>query len=164
MPVWEKAHAPITVVIESSNELVRIGLQAIIKARAHINVVGEATNISEAEAIIAREKPHLLMVEVEGKPNILGLVRQLRASFPTLQIIFISGIDEARCTWQALSSGRDGMVLSIQPAAALLATIDYVCQGPAKPLTAEQNPTQPQHKMAQSARIPDAPPRTSSIL
>lgn len=75
MPVWEKAHAPITVVIESSNELVRIGLQAIIKARAHINVVGEATNISEAEAIIAREKPHLLMVEVEGKPNILGLVR-----------------------------------------------------------------------------------------
>ena len=116
------------------NLLVRLGLQAVIKACTHIQLIGEATSLAEAEGIIAREHPHLLMVEGEGKGeiNMLELVWKLKASVPTMKIILFSGIENTHGTWQALSFGIDGIVLTIQPPTALLATIDYVCHRPAK--------------------------------
>lgn len=132
-------------VIASTNLLVRLGLQAVIKACAHIQLIGEATSLAEAEGIIAREHPHLLMVEGEGKGeiNMLELVWKLKASVPTMKIILLSGIENAHGTWQALSFGIDGIVLTIQPPTALLATIDYVCHRPAKAVLDQRNGTSP---------------------
>lgn len=141
MTAPEQGPASIRMAIVSTNQLVRLGLQAVIQARAHIRLIGEATSVIEAEEIIAREKPHLLLVEMRGESAILELVRKMKASVPTIKIIVLSGIEDTHCTWQALSSKIDGIVLNIQPAAALLATIDYVCHGPAKTVSDEPNET-----------------------
>ncbi|MBI4002726.1 MAG: response regulator transcription factor [Nitrospira defluvii] len=137
----ERGHALITMAIVSTNYLVRLGLQTVIKTRAHIQLIGEATSVAEAEELIAREKPHLVLVDSEGEINIRELVRKLKASVPTIKIILLGGIEDAQGTWQGLSSWIDGIVLSIQPPPALLATIDYVCHGQAKTIPDELNGT-----------------------
>lgn len=117
---------PITMVIMSTNPLVRMGLQAVIKARTYIQFVGEATSVDDAEALIARQKPHLVMLEAEEEADLLDLIHKLKALAPNIKIILLSRIEQAPRAWKALSSGIDGIVLTIQPSAALLATIDHI--------------------------------------
>lgn len=64
--------------------------------------------------------------------NIVRLVQEVKASLPTIRIIALHGIEDSHCGAEALSSGLDGMVLTIQPWAVLLATIEYLCRLPAK--------------------------------
>jgi len=128
----KQAHPPITMAIVSTNQLVRIGLQSVIKARAYIRLIGESMSVIGAGEVNAREKPDILLVDMAGKIDMLEWVRKMKASIPTVKIILLSGVEETYSTWQALSSGIDGIVLSVQPTGALLATIDYVCDRPAK--------------------------------
>lgn len=137
----DPGHPQITLAMVTTNQLVRLGLQAVIKAQERIRLIGEATSVSEAEKLIAREKPHILLVEMAGEIDILELVRKMKASVPTTKIIVLSGMEDRHCTWQALPAGIDGIVLSIQPPAALLATIDYVSHCPAKTEPDKRNDT-----------------------
>jgi DNA-binding NarL/FixJ family response regulator len=139
----KQAYPPITMAIVSTNQLVRLGLQAVIKSRAHIRLIGESMGVIGAEDVIAREKPDILLVEMAGKIDILEWIQKIKISIPSMKIILLSGVEETHSTWQALSSGIDGIVLSIQPTAALLATIDYVCGKPAKAVLDEGKGTNP---------------------
>ena len=66
------------------------------------------------------------MLEAEGDPNVLDSVHKLKALAPSMKIILLSRMEMAPAAWQALSSGIDGIVLTVQPSAALLATIEYL--------------------------------------
>lgn len=123
--------ALITIAIVSRNQLLRLGLQAVIAPYKHIRLIGEATNTLQAVSIVSQEKPHLLIVELEPGMDILGLVRKVKASLSTIRVIALHGIEDSRAGMEALSSGVDGMVLTTQPGVVLLATIEHLCQRPA---------------------------------
>lgn len=55
------------------------------------------------------------------------LVRAVKASVPTTRIIVISGIEDTPDGAGSVSSGIDGIVLTMQPPVVLLATIHHVC-------------------------------------
>ncbi len=137
----ERSNTPITAAIVSKNHLVHLGLQAVVKSQQHIRLIGAATSAVEAEELIAREKPQVIIIELEPEIDIMGLVRKMKTSVPTTKIVLLSGIEDKHRAWEALSSGVDGIVLSIQPPAALLAIIDYVCHGQAKTIPDELNGT-----------------------
>lgn len=73
--------------IVGTNQLV---LQAVIKSRAHIRLVGDAMSIIGAEEVIAREKPDILVVEMAGKIDILERIRKIKISIPSMKIILLS--------------------------------------------------------------------------
>lgn len=123
--------ALITIAIVSQNQLLRLGLQAVIAPHKHIRLIGEATNTLQAVSIVSQEKPHLLIVELEPDMDILGLVRKVKASLSTIRVIALHGIIDSRAGMDALSSGVDGMVLTTQPGVVLLATIEHLCRRPA---------------------------------
>ncbi|WHZ13991.1 MAG: hypothetical protein OJF52_000826 [Nitrospira sp.] len=137
----DRSAAPITMAIVSKNHLVRLGLQGVIKAQQHILLIGEATSTLEAEDLVVREKPHVLVIEMEPEIDLMNLVRRIKTSVPTTRVIVLSGIEDKQRTLQALSSGIDGIVLNVQPAAVLLATIDHVSRLPIETLSYERNET-----------------------
>ncbi|MCS6290736.1 MAG: response regulator transcription factor, partial [Nitrospira sp.] len=120
--------ALITIAIVSQNQLLRLGLRAVIAPHEHIRLIGEATNTLQAVRIVSQEKPHLLIVELEPGMDILGLVRKVKASLPSIRIIALHGIEDSRAGMEALSSGIDSMVLTTQPGVVLLASIEYLCR------------------------------------
>ena len=79
--------ALITIAIVSQNQLLRLGLQAVIAPHAHIRLIGEATNMLQAVSIVTQEKPQLLIIELQPGMDILGLVRKVKASLSTIRII-----------------------------------------------------------------------------
>ena len=56
------SHAPVTVGIVSKHHLVRIGLQAALTSQPHIQLVGEATGALDAEKLVARAHPRVLVI------------------------------------------------------------------------------------------------------
>lgn len=124
-------HAPVTVAIVSRNHLVRIGLQAALAGQDRIRLSGEAAGRLEMDALIAREQPHALVIEMEPDLDIAELVRSVKQSAPETRIILLSPMGEMTSRMGSATSGIDGIVLTIQPAAVLLATINHVCCLPA---------------------------------
>ncbi|HNC82861.1 MAG TPA: hypothetical protein PK999_07420, partial [Nitrospira sp.] len=116
-------HAPITVAIVSKNHLVRIGLQAALSAQQHMQLVGEANGAHEAETLVSREQPHVLVIEMENDLDVRKLVRLVKTSVPRTRIILLCSIEDKAHIVGSVSSGIDGIVLTIQPAVVLLATI-----------------------------------------
>lgn len=127
----EQSPAIITIAIVSTNQLVRLGLNAVVTTHQHLRLIGEATSMLEAEELVAREMPQMLIIQMEPEIDIKKLVQTVKTSLPTIRIIALSGIEEKRFASEAFSSGIDGIVLNIQPTVVLLATIDHVCRLPA---------------------------------
>lgn len=121
------SHAPITVGIVSKNHLVRIGLHATLTSQANMQLVGEATGALEAEKLVARTHPRVLVIEMEPDIDSKELIRAVKTSVPTTRIIVISGIEETPHGAGSVSSWIDGIVLTMQPPVVLLATIHHVC-------------------------------------
>lgn len=122
-----QSSAPISVAIVSHNHLVRIGLEAALTWQQHMRLIGEATSVREAETLVAREQPHVLIIETENDIDIQELVRLVKTSVPATRIILLSSIEDHPHNVGSVSSGIDGIVLTIQPAVVLLATINHVC-------------------------------------
>lgn len=124
----ERSHAPITMALFSRNHLLRLGLQAGINTQQHIRLIGEASSAWDAKKLLARETPQSLVIEMEPELDIMELVRTVKTFVPTIRIIALSDIEDTARMLGALASGVDGIVLTIQPAVVLLATIDYLCR------------------------------------
>lgn len=120
------SHAPITVGIVSKNHLVRIGLHAAVTSQPNMQLVGEATGALDAEQLVARAHPRVLIIEMEPDIDRRGLIRAVKTSVPTTRIIVISGIEEPPYGAGSVSSWIDGIVLTMQPPVVLLATIHHV--------------------------------------
>ena len=122
----EPADSSFALATVCKSDLVRLGLQAVLTTHPHVRLVGEAINASDAEEIVAREKPRALIVVLESEIDVADLVRKVRISAPTIRIIAISGMEYRHGTGGLLLSGIDSIVLNIQPVEILLATVDYL--------------------------------------
>lgn len=71
--------------IVSTNQLVRIGLQSVIKARAYIRLIGESMSVIGAGEVNAQEIPDLLLMEMAGKIDILEWIRKIKISIPSMK-------------------------------------------------------------------------------
>ena len=140
------------------SDLVRLGLQAVLTTHPQVRLIGEAVNASDAEAIVAREKPRALIVVLESEIDIADLVRKVRISVPTIRIIAISAMEYRHGTGGLLLSGIDGIVLNIQPVEVLLATVDYLRRLPGTSRRQERNdPTSSDSRETTDCRDPASP-------
>ncbi|MCS6289080.1 MAG: response regulator transcription factor [Nitrospira sp.] len=125
----EESRACITVAIVSANQLVRIGLHSVLRARQHIQLVGIAASAREAEEVVTQHQPQVLLIEWRDGCETLKLVQTIKASAPSTQLIALSGVNDGMHIQAALSAGIHGFVLNIQPPAVLVATIEHVARG-----------------------------------
>ena len=122
----EPADSSFALATVCKSDLVRLGLQAVLTTHPHVRLVGEAINASDAEEIVAREKPRALIVVLESEIDVADLVRRVRMSAPAIRIIAISDMEYRHGMSGLLLSGIDSIVLNIQPVEILLATVDYL--------------------------------------
>ena len=70
----EQSPAIITIAIVSTDQLVRLGLNAVVTTHQHLRLIGEATSMLEAEELVAREMPQMLIIQMEPEIDIKKLV------------------------------------------------------------------------------------------
>ena len=139
----EPADSSFALATVCKSDLVRLGLQAVLTTHPQVRLIGEAVNASDAEAIVAREKPRALIVVLESEIDVADLARKVRMSAPTIRIIAISDMEYRHGTSGLLLSGIDSIVLNIQPVEILLATVDYLRRLPGTSRRQERNDPTP---------------------
>ena len=61
---------------------------------------------------------------MESQQDVVGMIRQIRVSAPKSKIMLLSGLEDSDLTREAFEYGVDGIILKVQPAAAILAAIE----------------------------------------
>ena len=95
MTVLDQTNACITVAIVSANQLVGLGLQSVFHAWPHIQFIGAAASAIEAEQVVSRYHPQVLLIEWGSGCGTLQLVQTLKATAPETRLIALIRVDGA---------------------------------------------------------------------
>ncbi len=123
-----------TIAIVSNNHLVQLGLQRIVETANNIRMVGQTCCGVKAEEMILREKPQIVLIDMEPEIDVTGLIRKVKSVLQDSKLILLCGFEDKERTREAFSSGVDGIVLKVQPPAVLIATIESLGLAQAEPV------------------------------
>ncbi len=104
----------IRLAIVDDHEIVRMGINHVLKGEDGICIVGEAENGEEALAMARKEKPHVILVDVK-LPDISGIevVHRLKHDPETsdVQAIILTVYDDLEIAAEAIRAGAIGYIL-----------------------------------------------------
>src|SRR5688572_4375728 len=102
----------ISVVLADDHVLVRKGIKAMLESDTEINVIGEASNGSEALQVAGHLKPNILILDIR-MPEMTGLeaAAKLNEHAPTTKAVILSMHDSEEYVMQALDAGAHGYLL-----------------------------------------------------
>jgi len=119
----------IRVVIADDQELVRAGLRAILSAAGDVEVVGEAPDGAAAIALVGREAPDVVLMDIR-MPVLDGISATARiASSSPSRVVILTTFDTEEHVFAALRSGASGFLLKDGPAESLIQAVRTVSDG-----------------------------------
>ena len=103
---------PIKVVLVDDHHIVREGVKALLSARPDIQVVGEASDLAGAFALLEHVQPHVMVLDVAvGKEDSLSALPALKARRPDLKVLILTMHSDAETVRQALANGASGYLV-----------------------------------------------------
>ena len=120
---------------------VRAGLGMMLMGEPGMVPVGAAAGATDAQALIARERPGVVLLEhrlLEGDG--IALCRRIKAEQPATRVLLYTALPDAEVELLARVVGADGLVDKAAPPAVLFEAIRLVARGETAlpPLTREQ--------------------------
>ncbi|MBN1954460.1 MAG: response regulator transcription factor [Anaerolineae bacterium] len=103
----------IRVAVVDDHPHVAVALRALLGQTPDIRLVAEARRGGEVFALVQRERPHVLLLDllIEPEFDALSAVRDLRAAYPHLRICLLSAHLEPACVRDLLEAGVCGYIL-----------------------------------------------------
>ncbi|MFN2596888.1 MAG: response regulator [Pyrinomonadaceae bacterium] len=118
---------PIRVLLVDDHKISRDGLRDLIESRGGMVVVGDAGNRADALAIAAREKPDVVVLDLDlGTDSGLALLPELRKASAASSVIVLTGLRDVAKRDKAMDLGAKGVVLKDEGATELLSAIEKV--------------------------------------
>jgi len=121
----------IRVAIVDDDELIRVGLRAILAAQPDIEVVGEASDGAQVLDVVARTRPDVLLVDVR-MPDIDGIQATrhlLAASAEPPRVLVITTFENDEYVYAALRAGASGFLLKRARPAQIVEAVRVVAAG-----------------------------------
>ena len=118
------------ILIADDQALVRAGFKMILDAEDDLDVVGEASDGSEAVALAAREHPDVVLMDIR-MPQLDGIAatRLVRGQPSPPAVIVLTTFDADELVLQALRAGAAGFLLKDTPPAEIVRAIELVHAG-----------------------------------
>lgn len=118
------------VAVIDDHPIVRVGVRLMVEAEPHLSCIGEAGSVAEAIALVEREAPDLIVLDLwMGGNDGLELVHNLRAIAPEMLILVYSMNDELIYGPRVLRAGASAYVMKDSGLAELSKAIALVCEG-----------------------------------
>jgi two-component system response regulator NreC len=119
-----------TIVLAEDHQIVRQGLRALLEPEADFQIVGEASDGSEALQLAERMRPDVMIVDLM-MPGLNGLevTHQVARRSPKTRVIILSAFDNEAYVTEALGNGAAGYVLKKSSAADLVQAVREVITG-----------------------------------
>lgn len=124
--------AGIRILIVDDQPFVREGLQLVLQNQQDLQVVGVAENGLMALDIIPKEKPDVVLLDVQ-MPVLDGAktLQAIRERWPDMRVIMLTTFEETALATETLGSGANGYLLKSVSPVELVEAIRVVHQGEA---------------------------------
>lgn len=121
---------PIRVLIVDDHAVVRAGLRMLLESHPGMSVVGEAGNRAGALAAAAREKPDVILLDLDlGGSSALDFLSELLVAAPRARVLILTGVSDSELHRSAMRLGAVGLVFKEQAPETLLKAIEKVHAG-----------------------------------
>ena len=123
---------PIRILLVDDHLVVRTALSGLIQTQDIFKVVGEASNRKDALEIAEREKPDIILLDIElGNESGLDFIIDLLAVNESTRIIVLTGVRDPETHQRAVSLGAMGVVQKEKAFEVLVRAIEQVNAGEA---------------------------------
>jgi two-component system, NarL family, response regulator DevR len=119
----------IRLLLVDRHDMVRTGLRQFVAAR-NIEIVGECSSLSDGVATALRLQPNVVLMEyLFPDGSSLQACREIRAAYPAVRVMFLTGCDDDDARLGCILAGGDAYLLKDIGAAALMDAIEMVAAG-----------------------------------
>ena len=120
----------IRVAVVDDHAVVREGIRRVLEGEPGVTVVAEGKNGEEALALITRERPDVLVIDVAmpGRSGIQICAEIRRLELPT-KVLILSMYDQPEYVLESVKSGARGYLLKDSPPAELRRAVRAVDRG-----------------------------------
>lgn len=120
----------INVVLADDHVLVRDGIKALLEDQTGIDVIDEASNGKEALEVIAKNKPHVLIVDIRmPEMNGIEVVAEMNKNHKDVKTLVLSMHDSEEYVVQSIQAGADGYLLKGASKKEFLKAVNKVAAG-----------------------------------
>ena len=120
----------VRVAIVDDQTLVRQGIRSLLSLAPDVDVVGEAGDGEEAIALITRERPDVVLLDIRmPRKDGLAVLRELHAASALPPTIVLTTFDDDEILLDAVRAGAKGYLLKDVSLEALTAAIIAVARG-----------------------------------
>ena len=120
----------IRVLVVDDHTIVRNGICVLLGLAKDIEVVGEASNGSEALEMVRKFMPDVMLIDI-AMPHMNGLeaTRRIRKEFPGVKILVLTQHDDKEHVFSAIESGASGFISKTATSSELTSGIRSVYRG-----------------------------------
>ncbi|HNY39099.1 MAG TPA: response regulator transcription factor [Bryobacteraceae bacterium] len=122
--------AKIRILLADDHTLFRQGIRQLISAESDMEVIGEASNGSDAVDRAAELKPDLVLMDI-GMPGLSSFeaTRQIKKNRPETKVLVLTMYDDEDYLVEGMEVGANGYVLKDSPSQQLVSAIRDVQRG-----------------------------------
>jgi len=120
----------VRVLVVDDHTIVRDGISALLALAGDIEVVGEATNGSEALKMVSELHPDVVLMDI-AMPIMGGLeaTRRISKEFPKTKVLVVTQHDDKEYVFPVLESGASGLISKAGASSELASGIRSVYRG-----------------------------------
>jgi DNA-binding NarL/FixJ family response regulator len=122
--------AALRIVVVDDHPVVRDGLRGMLDGQFDLTVVGEAGDGLEAMAVVARERPDVVLMDLR-MPRMDGVaaIAKIQQSQPEVRVLVLTTYDEDHDIVRAIEAGARGVLLKDAPRDELFRAIRAAARG-----------------------------------
>ena len=118
------------VLICDDQDIVRDGLELLLKLESDIEVVGIATDGTEAVEMVEKEKPDLVLMDLKMPVmNGVDATREIKAKWPSVKVLVLTTYGTDEWVFDAIRAGASGYLLKDAPREGVLSAIRGTVEG-----------------------------------
>lgn len=121
----------VTIVLVDDHPVVRAGLRALVDGQPDLIVVGEASDLPSARQVVARERPRVVLMDLNLGigPGGSEVTTELRTLADAPHVLVLTTYDTESDVLRALDAGASGYLLKDAPPEELFAGIRATARG-----------------------------------
>jgi len=133
-PIWRKtlpkAEAKIKILLADDHNIVRTGIRQLLEGADDLQVIAEAGDGEEAQALIEQYKPDVAVLDIQmPKASGIEVTRWVRSHLPEVGVLILTAYDDDPYVMAVLQAGANGYVLKTDQPDELIQAVRDVHEG-----------------------------------